>query len=106
MGRPNGSNIGYTEKGVRNVIMSRRCVGGQMVEPAGGLSHHRLCPVKPGSSYSTGSSSVPSTGSFQPSTDIPTPEASPEVKFPENITLDNLRSTIQQYHETAIYGPP
>ena len=43
-----------------------------------------------------------STGSFQPSTDLPMPEVSPEVKFPEIITLDNLRSTIQHYHETSV----
>ena len=43
-----------------------------------------------------------STGSFQPSTDLPMPEASPEVKFPETVTLENLRSTIQHYHDTSI----
>ena len=39
---------------------------------------------------------------FQPSTDLPMPEASPEVKFPETVTLENLRSTIQHYHDTSI----
>ena len=43
-----------------------------------------------------------STGSFQPSTDIPMPEVSPDVKLPENITPDNLRSTLQRYHETSV----
>ena len=43
-----------------------------------------------------------STGSFQSSTDLPMPEVSPEVQFPESITLDNLRSTIQHYHETSV----
>ena len=43
-----------------------------------------------------------STGSFQPSTDIPMPEVSPDVKLPENITPDNLRSTLQHYHETSV----
>ena len=45
------------------------------------------------------------TGSFQPSTNIPIPEAAPEVVLPDNVTLDsldNLRSTIQHYHETSV----
>ena len=43
-----------------------------------------------------------STGSFQLGTDLPMPEVSPDVKLPESITLENLRSTIQHYHDTSV----
>ena len=41
-------------------------------------------------------------GSFQLGTDVSMPEPSPEVKFPETITLDNLRNIIQNYHGFSI----
>ena len=43
-----------------------------------------------------------SLGSFQPSTNVILPEPSPSVTLPESVTLDNIKETIQNYHETTV----
>ena len=41
-------------------------------------------------------------GSFQPSTNVALPEPAPTVTLPESITLENIKDTIQNYHDTTV----
>ena len=41
-------------------------------------------------------------GSFQPSTNVAFPEPAPTVTLPESITLEKIKDTIQNYHDTTV----
>ena len=41
-------------------------------------------------------------GSFQPSTNVALPEPAPTVTLPESVTLENIKDTIQNYHDTTV----
>ena len=43
-----------------------------------------------------------SLGSFQPSTNVALPEPSPTVSLPDSVTLENIKDTIQNYHDTTV----
>ena len=42
-----------------------------------------------------------SLGSFQPSTNVTIPEPSP-ITLPDSVTLENIKDTIQHYHDTTV----
>ena len=41
-------------------------------------------------------------GSFQPSANVALPEPSPTVTLPDSVTLDKIKETIQNYHDTTV----
>ena len=43
-----------------------------------------------------------SLGSFEPSTNVVVPEPSPTVTLPDSVTLENIKDTIQNYHDTTV----